>query len=120
MKNKIRVNIMGRNFNLLSEKETEYLVKTAGEVERRMQKLRDENPDMDYGSTAVLVALNLCDELLLIKKDNDKIIKKEIEKAENEANHIRSQVMEYSKELSEATMTIKKLEKELEELKSRR
>lgn len=117
MKNKIRVNIMGRNFNLVSEKETEYLIKTAKEVEKRMEKLRDDNIDMDYGSTAVLVSLNLCDELLHLKNNNDEIIKKEIEKSENEANHIRAQLMEYSKELSKATMTIKKLEKELEDLK---
>lgn len=107
-KTRIRVDIMGRGFNLVSGEKGKYLENVAKEVDRRMKEFKTGNPRLDYDTAAVLTALNLCDELMSGKA----------EKEDDETNLIRSQLVEYSKELSKATNTIKKLEKEIDAIKS--
>ena len=109
---RVRVDIMGRGFNLVSDEKSKYIEKVAKEVDRKMRELKNENPKLAYDTAAVLTALNFCDELLEEK------LKKPSESEEKETNLIRSQLVEYSKELSKATNTIKKLEKELENMKN--
>lgn len=113
-KTRIRVDIMGRGFNLVSGANDKHLVNVAAEVDKKMKELKNENPRLDYDTAAVLTALNLCDELISSK--NKKAVKNE--KEDDETNLIRSQLVEYSKELSKATNTIKKLEKEMEAIKA--
>lgn len=111
-KTRIRVDIMGRGFNLVSGEKGNYLEMVAKEVDKRMRALKNENSRLAYDTAAVLTALNLCDELFSAEngKETD-------EKEDDETNLIRSQLVEYSKELSRATGTIKKLEKEIELLR---
>ncbi len=110
---RIRVDIMGRGFNLVSGEKGKYLEMVAKEVDKRMRGLKNENPRLEYDTAAVLTALNLCDDLMSQKE------KKPTKKAEDEeTNLIRSQLVEYSKELSKATSTIKRLEKEMETIKA--
>lgn len=114
-KTRIRVDIMGRGFNLISGENTDYLVRVAKEVDKKMRELKNENPKLLYDTAAVLTSLNLCDELFTLKEENKK--KKENSEEEDENNRIRSQLVRYSKELSRATNTIKKLERELDKIK---
>lgn len=110
-KTRIRVDIMGRGFNLVSGEKGKYLENVAKEVDRRMKEFKSGNPRLDYDTAAVLTALNLCDELMSGKAEK-------AAKEDDETNLIRSQLVEYSKELSKATNTIKKLEKEIDAIKS--
>ena len=114
-KKRVRVDIMGRGFNLVSGENTDYIISVAKEVDAKMRELKDENPKLTYDTAAVLTALNLCDELMRLKNEaeNDE----RLDEINKEDNKIRSQLVEYSKELSRATGTIKKLERELEKLK---
>ena len=112
-KTRIRVDIMGRGFNLVSGENTDYLLRVAKEVDKRMRDLKNENPKLMYDTAAVLTSLNLCDELFEVISENER--KKKNSKEEDE--NIRSQLVEYSKELSKATSTIKKLERELDKIK---
>lgn len=113
-KTRIRVDIMGRGFNLVSGENGKYLETVAKEVDKRMRKLKGENPRLAYDTAAVLTALNLCDELISAREKKDE----KPEKEDDETNLIRSQLVEYSKELSKATNTIKKLEKEMKAIKA--
>ena len=114
-KKRVRVDIMGRGFNLVSGENTEYILSVAKEVDTKMRELKDENPKLTYDTAAVLTSLNLCDEFMRLKyeMENDE----KFEEINKEDNKIRSQLVQYSKELSRATGTIKKLERELEKLK---
>lgn len=112
-KQRVRVDIMGRGFNLVSGEDTAYIVNVAKKVDLKMRELKEENPKLTYDTAAVLTALNLCDELTAEKNSK----KDEVTEENNEENMIRSQLVEYSKELSRATGTIKKLERELEKIK---
>lgn len=111
-KTRIRVDIMGRGYNLVSDEKSRYIEKVAKEVDSKMRELKKENPRLDYDTAAVLTALNICDELFSLKDNSLKSTQ------DDETNLIRSQLVEYSKELSKATTTIKKLEREIENIKS--
>ena len=111
-KTRIRVDIMGRGFNLVSGEKGKYLEMVAKEVDKRMRQLKNENPRLEYDTAAVLTALNLCDDLMSQKEKRNK------KDEDEETNLIRSQLVEYSKELSKATNTIKRLEKEMESIKA--
>ncbi len=108
-KKRVRVNIMGRNYALLSEDSEEHIKKVADEIDRRMKTMKAETPELHYDTVAMLAALNLCDELLKLKSGDENDI------VTDENDEIRKQLIEYSKELSKASMLIKQLEKELEE-----
>ena len=112
-KTRIRVNIMGRGFNLVAGEEPEYLKSVALELDSRMRKLKNANLSLDYDMLAVLTALNLCDDLFTEQKN--KATTDEVATAKEESNKIRKQLVEYSKELSRAESNIKRLERELKE-----
>ena len=111
---RIRVDIMGRGYNLVSGENTDYVLKIAKTVDAKMRELRNENAKLTYDTAAVLTSLNFCDELfkLIDEKENEKVDDEIV----NENNRIRSQLVQYSKELSRATGTIKKLERELDRI----
>lgn len=111
-KSRIRVDIMGRGFNIVSGEKADYLKRVAAEVDERMRKLKEENPKLNYDTAAVLTSLNLCDELF-IERDGGQTE----EEIEEESDNIRSQLVEYSRELSKAANTIKRLEKEIDKIK---
>lgn len=113
-KTRIRVDIMGRGFNLVSDEKGNYLEMISKEVDKKMRELKENNPRLAYDTAAVLTALNFCDEL------HEEKTKQVSGNEDAETNLIRSQLVEYSKELSRATATIKRLEKELEQMKAER
>ncbi len=57
------VEIYGATYVLRSGQEPEYLKALAGEVDRRMRELAGHLESVDPGRLAILVALNLADEL---------------------------------------------------------
>ena len=109
--NKLRVEILGRVFNLVSgTEEASYIAEVTEKVDAKMKELKRSNPQLSYEDAAVLSALNFCDDLTAMKLSAQQA-------QETEADSIRSQLVEYSKELSNATATIKKLQKEINQLK---
>lgn len=108
---RVRVGIMGRYFNLLSDKDEEYVNNIADMVDSKMHELKKENPELTYDAASMLTALNFCGELYALQNGI-----KEPEEEKEDEDVIRTQLVEYSRELSKATGTIKRLEKELERI----
>lgn len=109
-KTRLRADILGRKFNIVSNENAQYVMKIIKDVDSRMKKFKEENPKFTFDYISVLTCLNLCDELNKLKFSQE-------DKENVENNSIRGQLMEYSKELSKAEMTIKRLEREMEEIK---
>jgi cell division protein ZapA len=57
------VEIFGATYVLRSGQEREHLTELAGEIDRRMRELAGHLTQVDPGRLAILVALNLADEL---------------------------------------------------------
>jgi cell division protein ZapA len=85
------VEIFGTTYVLRSGQDRTYLTELAGEVDRRMRELADHLSQVDPGRLAILVALNLADELSRNRKH-----------FEGERGEIETRVTELADRLTEA------------------
>ena len=74
-KNKLNVVIFGEEYVIKGEAEQDYMEKVASFVDKKMQQISNANPQLSAKQNAVLVALNVTDELLRLRKDYDELIK---------------------------------------------
>lgn len=63
MKRKVEVSLVGRNFTIKSDKEEAYLHQVASFVNRKFDEIRHQTRTATSHDLALLVALNLADEL---------------------------------------------------------
>lgn len=68
MANKLKVNILSREYTLISEDSPEYMKRIAEATGHKMQELLDNNPAWNTTMVSVLTALNLADELEKVKQ----------------------------------------------------
>ncbi|MBZ0088912.1 MAG: cell division protein ZapA [Thermoanaerobaculia bacterium] len=85
------VEIFGATYVLRSGQDREYLAALADEVDRRMCELSEHLEQVDPGRLAILVALNLADELTRNRKHYD-----------GERGEIENRVTELTDRLAEA------------------
>lgn len=86
-KNKVRVNIAGVDYSLLTDESAEYTNEIAAEIDGKMKELRSANPFMSANQAAVLVAIEFADQA---------------KKTEQAVEEYRSQIKDYLKDASEA------------------
>lgn len=106
---KVRVTICGRSFYLTSEDDPDYLKNIADKIDASIGELLKNNLGMTLEQAAILTAINYCDDY------EKKLISEKRQSAEDE--NLGRTLVKYSKELTRATMRIKSLEKEIEQLK---
>ncbi len=86
-KNKVRVNIAGVTYSLITDETTEYTNELAAEIDEKMKEMQGANPFMSTNQAAVLVAIEFADKA---------------KKAEAAAEGYRDQIKDYLKDASEA------------------
>ena len=67
MANKVKVNIGGKEYTVVSEDSRDYILQIAQIVDQKMQEIMERNPSLNPPMVAVLAALNLADETEKIK-----------------------------------------------------
>ncbi len=70
-KNRVSVHIMGEEYILRGSSSTDEMYEVGNYVDQLMKSLAKNNIQMSKQKIAVLAALNLADELLRLKKDNN-------------------------------------------------
>lgn len=73
--NKVAVTIFGEEYVVTGEENAEYIQMLAAYVDRRMKMIQQRNPNLSNSKVAVLVALNLADELNKLQEDYDDMVK---------------------------------------------
>lgn len=86
-KNKVRVNIAGVTYSLITDETAEYTNELATEIDEKMKEMQGANPFMSTNQAAVLVAIEFADKA---------------KKAEAAAEDYRNQIKDYLKDASEA------------------
>jgi len=86
-KNKVRVNIAGVTYSLITDETAEYTNELATEIDEKMKEMQGANPFMSTNQAAVLVAIEFADKA---------------KKAEGAAEDYRNQIKDYLKDASEA------------------
>ncbi len=67
-KNKLVVNMNGREYTLSSSESREYMLSVADLVDKKMRQVAASDPTMGTTMTAVLAAVNLADDYIRLKK----------------------------------------------------
>ena len=65
------VEIFGALYHVRGDKDPEYLRELADEVDQKMREIAQQVSTVDTGKIAILVALNLTDELFQCRKNQD-------------------------------------------------
>lgn len=99
---KVKINIAGSEFTILSQDDEAYTTQVAGEVDRKINEIRSSNPQVSVTAAAMLAALNFCDST---------------KKAEKAADNFRVQIKEYLTEASADKAEADELKKENQRLK---
>lgn len=74
-KNSIKVQIFGMDYSLRSDKDPEYVKQVAAYVDEKIQKLSTTTNVKSQTKIAVLVALNIAEELFQLKRQHDNTLK---------------------------------------------
>ena len=74
-KNSIKVQIFGMDYSLRSDKDPEYVKQVADYVDEKIQKLSTTTNVKSQTKIAVLVALNIAEELFQLKRQHDNTLK---------------------------------------------
>ena len=74
MANKLQVRICGQEYTLVSENTREYMLETADYVDRKMIAVKNMNGRLSTSMAAILVALNVTDDMRQEKEKTSEII----------------------------------------------
>jgi cell division protein ZapA len=74
-KQKITVDIFGEPYSLKSNADVDRVKRIARLVDQRMSRISRANPRLSPVKVAVLAALNLAEEILLLEEDYQQLIK---------------------------------------------
>lgn len=97
MANKLQVRICGQEYTLVSENSREYMLEIADYVDRKMVAVKNMNGRLSTSMAAILVALNVTDDL-----------KQEKEKAQETIHSQAAEIAFLKKKLAEAGHSVEK------------
>ena len=99
---KVKINIAGSEFTILSQDSENYTLEIAQEVDAKITEIRKANHNISITAAVMLAALNFCDGL---------------KKSEINSDNFRKQIKEYLTEAAEKEKETDDLKKENERLK---
>ncbi len=67
----IEVTIMGQSYTIKGDADEEYIRTLARTVDSRMKELFEKNPAINPFKAAIIVSINLADQLFQCRKQND-------------------------------------------------
>ena len=75
---KIAVTVGGQSFYLKTDHDDAYLLDLADTIDKRIAKMREENPSLTVAKSAVLISMELLDEYCKLQEDYE-TFRKEME-----------------------------------------
>ncbi|MGE5380256.1 MAG: cell division protein ZapA [Methylocystaceae bacterium] len=73
--NRVTVTIYGEDYIVRGSEDPSYIQMLAAYVDRKMNMIGQRNTNLSDGKVAVLVALNLADELSKLQEDYDQLVR---------------------------------------------
>lgn len=72
-KNKVVVKIRNKEYIIKSADTQEYIISVANELDTRINEIVSENTKLNSEKVAILASLNLCDEYMKLKEENESL-----------------------------------------------
>lgn len=104
MKNRVQINLGGRDFTLLADEEEGYVRNVVAQVDEQLHKMMQES-GLSLMDSALLSAVNFCDEMI---------------KAQETAENLRRQLKEYLEEASRIKMELSEARREIFRLQNKK
>jgi cell division protein ZapA len=111
MKNKVEVMICGNKYTVTAQESRDYILRVAEYVDGCMREMITQNPSLSTTMTAVLTAINICDEYFKVKNGTDNM-RSQLQKYIDDASAARAEVRD-------AQLEIMRLRSEIKELKGK-
>lgn len=99
---KVKVSICGYDFSVVTDEDRQYILNIANKVERKVNKMLENNGRLSTASAALFAAMDYCDQ---------------VQKATGDGNNLRGQIKDYLEESSLARKQLDEAKKEIESLK---
>lgn len=115
LKKKVRVQIEGRNYSLISTEDTRYVQHIAEEVTSQIHEAAKGATKLDTRDCAILAALNFCDEKIKAESRINEVVKK-ADRIIAKTNELNKACSEYKEKLTEAINENTRLTKRIKEL----
>lgn len=118
--NIVTISINGNEYKLKGEESTEYLNDIAREVDERIREMLNSNKNFTLQSSAVLLAINYCDQIRKLKNKemdlNDSIDKCnfKIQELIDENNNLKNEIIHIENKSQEIELQNKRLEEEIQ------
>jgi cell division protein ZapA (FtsZ GTPase activity inhibitor) len=80
----VQVSINGKQYGVVTDRDKEWMREVAAQVERAMARVRDRTETVDSLDIAVLTALNLAQNLMILRDEG--VVPSEAERAQNRVN----------------------------------
>lgn len=124
-KTKVKLNICGTDYTILSDENEEYVKDIAQKVDNRISEVLEQSNKISMATAAVLVALDYCDDFSKAQKREDSL-KEKIDKQLKELKDFKEQNEKANQEISNLHnqceilhSQIDKYKKEIEQLKEK-
>ena len=88
MKKRFNIKVMGQQFTVLSDRGDTYVEDVVKYVNDRAREIGNASKDVSASGVAVLVALNIVDELFKIKEENKDFVTRLERRSERLINYI--------------------------------
>ncbi|MDR1565607.1 MAG: cell division protein ZapA [Oscillospiraceae bacterium] len=99
---KVRVNIRGVDYTIVSDDNEEYILSIGNEIDKKLTQMIESNSKISTTTAAVLCALSYCDES---------------RKSGENADNLRSQVKDYLEDSSRSRVEAEDARREIDRLK---
>lgn len=109
-KRRVKINIDGMDYNLMTTEQDEYVQAVAARVDNKLKKIRNTYPQLTNNMSAVLAAINFADEYMKLEVAVDNLRKEVAEYIKNE-KLFSSMISERNKKIAELEGVIKNLKK---------
>ncbi len=95
-KNTLIVKINGQDYTIASQESRGYMLGVADLVDRKMKEVNHASPGMSTAMTAVLTALNLAEDYLRLKKEDD-VLKKQAAQCAEQLRRAEAELERYKR-----------------------
>ena len=99
---RVRLNICGSEYSVITDDSEEYTISLGQEVDKRIRGMMEENSRLSITMASILCSLSYCDEC---------------RKAKDNADNLRSQIKDYLEDSSKARLEADDSRREAERLK---
>jgi len=115
VKNKVTVRILGQEYTIRSDESREFVQNVANLIDDKMRAIHERNKKFSTTWVAVLTALNVGDDYLKLKIENETLLKR-LDNPDGELKAMKTLLIRFQDEIKEKSEALDRVENEFDKL----